>query len=129
VTAPLQPAEPTLTAAYMETCKDRPADHNEIGLFYFLQGWHKSRLAMKGAQQAPAAGEATEEQVEALDDLVTLVRRLVRALLKAAPTEALAGLALDYLERKGFNKGPFRSAVGVIATPLQAPPAQPEEKP
>jgi hypothetical protein len=52
MTAPLQPAEPTLTAAYMETCKDRPADHNEIGLFYFLQGWHKSRLAMKGAQQA-----------------------------------------------------------------------------
>lgn len=56
-------------------------------------------------------GAVLEEQIDALDDLVTMVRRLARALHKAAPAEPLTGLALDYLERKGFNKGPLRSAV------------------
>lgn len=54
-----------------------------------------------------------------LDDLVTIVRRLVHALHKAAPTAPLSALVLDYLERKGFNKGPFRDAC------MPLPPATP----
>jgi hypothetical protein len=37
------------TAAYMEACKDRPADHNEIGLWYFRKGWE---AASKSARES-----------------------------------------------------------------------------
>ena len=47
---------------------------------------------------------------DAPDDLATLVRRLVRALRKAAPDHALADDAADYLQRMGFDKGPLRAA-------------------
>lgn len=68
--------------------------------------------AFAALQGGDAASEAvTDEQIDALDDLVTMVRRLARSLHKAAPNEPLTGLALDYLERKGFNTGPLRSAV------------------
>ena len=71
-------------------------------------------------QAAGAVPEATQEQIESLDDLVTLVRRLVHALHKAAPDDVLADHAADYLQRKGFNKGPFRSAT-FPAPPKQQP--------
>lgn len=44
------------------------------------------------------------------DDLVTLVRRLVKQLRKAAPDNKLPATAMDYLEHNGFNSGPLRSA-------------------
>lgn len=47
---------------------------------------------------------------DAPDDLAALVRRLVRALRKAAPDHALADDAADYLQRMGFDKSPLRAA-------------------
>lgn len=44
------------------------------------------------------------------DDLVTLVKRLVRELRKAAPDHDLPATALDYLRRKGLQGSPFRAA-------------------
>lgn len=45
---------------------------------------------------------------EIVDDLATLVRRLVRELKKVAPDNKLPGAALDYLSRVGLQTSPFR---------------------
>ena len=44
-----------------------------------------------------------------VDDLVALVARLARSLRKAAPADALADRAMDYLRRKGLNPSPLRT--------------------
>lgn len=86
-----------------------------------FKGWLLAKeAAMAAPQQEPVAiPEATQEQIEALDDLVTMVRRLVHALHKAAPTAYLSAWASDYLERKGFNKGPFREACSPLPPAAQ----------
>jgi hypothetical protein len=55
----------------------------------------------------------TENPDDLVDDLLTFVRRLVHALYKAAPTNPLNALALDYIERKGLNKGPYRDVCDI----------------
>jgi hypothetical protein len=88
-----------------------------------FEGWCMAKRAALAAPQ-PELG-ATQEQIESLDDLVTMVRRLVRSLHKAAPTDHLCNLASDYLERKGFNKGLFRDAA---AQPAPAAPVLSDEE-
>lgn len=45
-----------------------------------------------------------------IDDLSALVRRLAQALCKASPDNDLPAKALDYLQRKGLQGSPLRSA-------------------
>ncbi len=53
-------------------------------------------------QDALAAGQ--------VDDMATLIRRLARALQKAAPEHDLPVKAMDYLKRKRLDASPLRSA-------------------
>jgi hypothetical protein len=53
-------------------------------------------------QDALAAGQ--------VDDMATLIRRLARALQKAAPEHDLPAKALDYLKRKRLDASPLRAA-------------------
>jgi len=54
-----------------------------------------------------------------LDDMATLIRRLVRGLRKAAPSNDLADKAMDYLKRMGLDADVMRA----VATPVQVAPA------
>ena len=38
--ASLQAEYDEFVKKYAESCKDKPADHNEIGLYYFRDGWN-----------------------------------------------------------------------------------------
>ncbi|WP_314439462.1 hypothetical protein [Massilia timonae] len=55
------------------------------------------------------AALAAKAEAPALDDLATLVRRLVRRLEKDSPGTDLAAQALDYLKRKGLAGSPLRA--------------------
>lgn len=41
-----------MTAAYMDACKDRPADWNEIGYWYFRKAWDARSISASGAMVA-----------------------------------------------------------------------------
>jgi hypothetical protein len=62
-----------------------------------------------------ALGVKASQPARQVDDLAALVGRLVRALRKAAPDNALADQALDYLRRQGLQGSPLRNA-GVVGT-------------
>lgn len=74
---------------------------------YYVKGYSNS-------DERDAYVSALEDDLPALfgqvDDLVALVGRLVRSLRKAAPGNALADGAMDYLRRKGLSPSPLRTA-------------------
>ncbi|AMM23204.1 hypothetical protein [Variovorax sp. PAMC 28711] len=60
--APLdERALPRLTAGYMDACMGKPADHNEIGLHYFMAGWVSGREAMDRASLPTEADKVDAE--------------------------------------------------------------------
>lgn len=63
-------ALPRLTAGYMDACKGKPADHNEIGLHYFMAGWVAGREAMAGraSQSVPSPVEDKDGVAKILVD-------------------------------------------------------------
>ena len=66
---------------------------------------------MKRNDYCPTSGESCQSMCEtqcgtkdrALDEMASLVRKLVQALRKAAPSNDLSEQALDYLKRKGLE--------------------------
>jgi hypothetical protein len=72
----------------------------------------RNREVWNAAWQAArqSAGATGQEPVASMDDLSMLIRQLVHALRKAAPDNALAERAMDYLKRKGLQGSPLRAA-------------------
>lgn len=56
------------TAAYMDACKDRAADHNELGLHYFRAGAELSRREVNGLLAERAGLESSCQHLGALVD-------------------------------------------------------------
>jgi hypothetical protein len=52
-------------------------------------------------------------EMDTMDDLVSLVAQLVRALRKADPYHGLSERAADYLKRKGLCGSPLRDTPNV----------------
>jgi len=70
-----------------------------------------------------ACERAQQDQLEleqVVDDLATLVLRLVRDLRKAAPDNELTAKALDYLKRKALTGSPLREFDGEGSKPGDA---------
>ncbi|WP_320533626.1 hypothetical protein [Robbsia andropogonis] len=66
--------------------------------------------AIAALERQAAHASAQSERAAALDDLSTLVRRLVRELRKASPSNDLSQKALDYLERAGLKPNVLRES-------------------
>lgn len=64
--------------------------------------------AKYSAKQAAAEIESLRQRLAVVDDLATLVRRLVHALRKPFPDISLQTQAMDYLRRSGLNGSPLR---------------------
>lgn len=69
------------------------------------------------APAAPAPAQEHATQLAGVDELAQLVKQLVRALRKAAPSHALPEKALDYMRRQGLLGSPLRTASYTPSTP------------
>jgi hypothetical protein len=63
------------------------------------------------------------ERPATLDEMTSLVFKLVRALKAADADGALQEKAVDYLKRKGLVRGPFRQDLAAADGPGDAPPS------
>lgn len=84
-------------------------------VFFSAPRWHSDKV-LQQARRALASLQAAP--APKMDDMATLIRRLVRELRKAAPSNDLAEKALDYLKRTGLDADVMRSD----ADPVQAAP-------
>jgi hypothetical protein len=75
-------------------------------LHALAHGVAEELLARLPAEQAAPSRDGR------LDDMAALIRRLVLALRRSAPGNALSDQALDYLHRKGLQGSPLRQARG-----------------
>ena len=75
----------------------------------------KQERALSNAIIAVEKLAGLQQRDTQVDDLAMLVRRLVRSVRNAAPEQAIAEQAMDYLRRNGLDGSPLR------ASPVQQP--------
>ena len=78
---------------------------------------HEERGEGIAAPAAPSPAQEHATQLAGVDELAQLVKQLVHALRKAAPSHALPEKALDYMRRQGLLGSPLRTASYTPSTP------------
>ena len=113
-----------------------PAQSSEpVGKAVPMPGASGSTMAVFEASEIPVgtdlyAAPQPSPTAVVLDDLSTLVVRLVRELRKASPDHPLPPKALDYLYRKDLSPSVLRGGkFGEFAEPLSKQPGESHDKP
>jgi hypothetical protein len=94
-------------AACVAACEGLP-DHALYG-GWTAAGLSKYAKSLEDKLAARSAAQGAAQVPAGVDDLATLVVRLVRALRKAAPGNELSYKAMDYLMRHDLAPSPFRA--------------------